>query len=86
MKKFTLSKLVNWLFERQVENNTLSQAMSHCSLIGSPTGLELEKKASQPVGQISGSSRRRNQYMNPFDSSVFPLYDAKVQQCISNLF
>jgi hypothetical protein len=58
MKKFTLSELGNWLFERQVENDTLSQAMSHCSLIGSPTGLELEK-ASQPVGQISGSSRRR---------------------------
>jgi hypothetical protein len=70
MKKFTLSKLGNLLFEKQVEDDTLSQAMSHCSLIGSPTGLELEK-ASQPVGQILGSSRRRNQYMNPFDSSVF---------------
>jgi hypothetical protein len=60
MKKFTLSELGNWLFERQVKDDTLSQAMSHCSLIGSPTGLELRKKASQPVGQISGSSRQCN--------------------------
>jgi hypothetical protein len=72
MKKFTPSELGNWLFKRQVEDDTLSQAMSHCSLDGSPTDLELGK-ASQPVGQISGSSRRRNQYMNPFNSSVFLL-------------
>jgi hypothetical protein len=32
--------------------------------------LEL-KKASQPIRQISGSSRRNNQYMNPFSSFVF---------------
>jgi hypothetical protein len=70
MKKFTPSELGNWLFKRQVEDDTLSQAMSHCSLDGSPTDLEL-KKASQPVGQISRSSRRCNQYMNPFDSSIF---------------
>jgi hypothetical protein len=44
MNKFTLSELGNWLFERQVKHDTLSQAMSHCSLIGSPTGLELRKK------------------------------------------
>jgi hypothetical protein len=72
MKKFTPSELGNWLFKRQVEDDTLSQAMSHCSLDGSPTDLELEK-ASRPVGQISRSSRRRNQYMNPFNSSVFLL-------------
>jgi hypothetical protein len=46
MKKFTLSELGNWLFERQVEDDTLSQAMSQCSLIGSPTGLELKKSFS----------------------------------------
>jgi hypothetical protein len=49
MKKFTLSELRNWLFKRQVEDDTLSQAMSHCSLDGSPTDLEL-RKASRPVG------------------------------------
>jgi hypothetical protein len=70
MKKFTSSELGNWLFKRQVEDDTLSQAMSHCSLDGSPTDLELGK-ASQPVGQVSRSSRRRNQCMNPFDSSIF---------------
>jgi hypothetical protein len=59
MKKFTPSKLGNWLFKRQVEDDTLSQAMSHCSLDGSPMDLEL-RKASRPVGEISGSSRRRN--------------------------
>jgi hypothetical protein len=69
-KKFTLSELGNWLFKRQVKDDTLSQAMSHCSLDGSPIDLEL-RKASQPVGQISGSSRQRNQYINPFDSSIF---------------
>jgi hypothetical protein len=46
MKKFTLSELGNLLFERQVEDDTLSQAMSHYSLIGYPTGLELEKSFS----------------------------------------
>jgi hypothetical protein len=47
MKKFTLSELGNWLFERQVKDDTLSQAMSHCSLIGSPTGLEQKKLLNQ---------------------------------------
>jgi hypothetical protein len=70
MKKFTSSELGNWLFKRQVGDDTLSQAISHCSLDGSPTDLELGK-ASQPVGQILGSSQRRNPYMNPFNSSVF---------------
>jgi hypothetical protein len=42
-KKFTLSESGNWLFKRQVEDDTLSQAMSHCSLIESSTGLELKK-------------------------------------------
>jgi hypothetical protein len=69
-EKFTPSELGNWLFKRQVEDDTLSQAMSHCSLDGSPTDLELEK-ASQPIGQISRSSQRHNQYINPFDSSIF---------------
>jgi hypothetical protein len=55
MKKFTRSELGNWLFKRQVADDTLSQAMSHCSIDGSPTDLELGK-ASQPDGQISGSS------------------------------
>jgi predicted hydrolase (HD superfamily) len=55
MKKFTPSELGNWLFKRQVEDDTLSQVMSHCSLDGSPTDLEL-RKASQLVGQVSGSS------------------------------
>jgi hypothetical protein len=54
MKKFTPLELGNWLFKRQVEDDTLSQAVSHCSLDGSPTDLEL-RKDSQPVGQISGS-------------------------------
>jgi hypothetical protein len=49
MKKFTPLELGNWLFKRQVEDDTLSQAMSRCSLDGSPTDLELGK-ASQPVG------------------------------------
>jgi hypothetical protein len=56
MKKFTPSVLENWLFKRQVKDDTLSQAVCHCSLDGSPTDLEL-RKASQPVGQISGSSQ-----------------------------
>jgi hypothetical protein len=56
MKKFTPLELGNWLFKRQVENDTLSQVMSRCSLDGSPTDLEL-RKASQPVRQISGSSQ-----------------------------
>jgi hypothetical protein len=50
MKKFTPSELENWLFKRQVEDDTLSQVMSHCSLDGSPIDLEI-RKASQPVGQ-----------------------------------
>jgi hypothetical protein len=70
MKKFTPSELGNWLFKRQVKDDTLSQAMSHCSLDGSPTDLELGK-ASRPIGQISGSSRQCNQYMNLFDSFIF---------------
>jgi hypothetical protein len=70
MKKFTLLELGNWLFRRQVKDDTLSQAMSHCSIDGSPTDLEL-KKACQPDGQISGSSWWRNQYMNPCNSLVF---------------
>jgi hypothetical protein len=41
----------------------------HCSLDGSHTYLEL-RKASRPVGQISGSSRQCNPYLNPFDSSI----------------
>jgi hypothetical protein len=49
MKKFTPSELGTWLFQRQVEDDTPSQAMSYCSLDGSHTDLEL-KKASQPVG------------------------------------
>jgi hypothetical protein len=54
-KKFNPSELGNWLFKRQVVDDTLSQAMSHCSLDGSPIDLELEN-ASQPVGLVSGSS------------------------------
>jgi hypothetical protein len=50
MKKFTPSEVQNWLFKRQVEDDTLSQVMSHCSLDGSPIDLEI-RKASQPVGQ-----------------------------------
>jgi hypothetical protein len=70
MKKFTPSELGNWLFKRQVEDDTLSQAMCRCSLDGSPTDLDLGK-ASQSVGQVSASSRQRNQCMNQFDPSVF---------------
>jgi hypothetical protein len=55
MKKLTPSELGIWLFKRQVEDETLSQAMSHCSLNGSPTDIEL-RKASQLVEQISESS------------------------------
>jgi hypothetical protein len=47
MKKFTPSELGNWLFKRQVEDDTLSQAISHCSLDGSPTDLELRKLLNQ---------------------------------------
>jgi hypothetical protein len=56
MKKLTPSELEIWLFKRQVEDDTLSQAMSHCSLNGPLRDLELEK-ASQPVEQISGPSQ-----------------------------
>jgi hypothetical protein len=63
MKKLTPSELGSWLFKRQVEDDTLSQAMSHCSQNGSPTDTEL-RKASHPVEQISESSWRSNQCMN----------------------
>jgi hypothetical protein len=66
MKKFTPSELGNWLFKKQVEDDTLSQAMSHCSLDRSPTDPEL-RKASQLDGQRSGSSLRHNPYMSPFN-------------------
>jgi hypothetical protein len=56
MKKLTPSELENWLFKRQIEDDTLSQAMSHCSLNESPRDLEYEK-ASQSVEQTSESSR-----------------------------
>jgi hypothetical protein len=59
MNKFTPSELGNWFFKRQVKDDTLSQAISHCSLDGSPIDLELGK-ASRPVGQILGSSQRCN--------------------------
>jgi hypothetical protein len=72
MKKFAPSELGNWLFKRQVKDDTLSQAMGRSSLDGSPTDLEL-RKASQPVGQILGSSQGHNQYMNPFNLSIFLL-------------
>jgi hypothetical protein len=55
MKKLTPSELEIWLFKRQVEDDTLSQAMSHCPQNGSPTDTEL-RKTSQPVEQISESS------------------------------
>jgi hypothetical protein len=70
MKKLTPSELGIWLFKRQVEDDTLSQAMSRCSLNGSPRDLEL-RKASQPVEQVSGSSQQSNKYMNPFYLFVF---------------
>jgi hypothetical protein len=79
MKKLTPSELGIWLFKRQVEDDTLSQAMHRVSLNGSPRDLELGK-ASQSVEQISGSSKQHIQYMNPFSSS------AEVQQYTSNLF
>jgi hypothetical protein len=56
MKKLTPSELENWLFKRQIEDDTLSQAMSHCSLNESPRDLEYGK-ASQSVEQTSESSR-----------------------------
>jgi hypothetical protein len=49
IKKFTPSELGYLLFKRQAEDDTLSQVMSHCSLDGSPTYLDL-RKSSQPVG------------------------------------
>jgi hypothetical protein len=70
MKKLTPSELGNWLFKRQVEDDTLSQAMSHCSLSESPRDLEYGK-ASQSVEQTSESSRQSSQCMNPFYSSFF---------------
>jgi hypothetical protein len=60
MKKLTPSELGNWLFKRQVKDDTLSQARD----------LEL-RKASQPVEQILWSGQQSNQYMNPFYSSIF---------------
>jgi hypothetical protein len=59
MKKLTPSKLGIWLLKRQVEDDTLSQAMSHCSLNESPRDPELGK-ASQSVEHISGSSQQSN--------------------------
>jgi hypothetical protein len=70
MKKFTPSELGIWLFKRQVEDDTLSQAMSRGSLNGSPRDIEL-RKASQPVEQVSESSRQSNLCMNPFYLSIF---------------
>jgi hypothetical protein len=70
MKKLTPSELGIRLFKRQVEDDTLSQAMSRCSLNGPPSDLE-HGKASQPIEQISESSQRSNPYMNPFYSSIF---------------
>jgi hypothetical protein len=43
MKNLTPSELGIWLLKRQVGDDTSSQAMSRCSLDGSPTNLELEK-------------------------------------------
>jgi hypothetical protein len=57
MKKLTPSELGIWLFKRQVEDDTLNQAMSHCSLNESPRDLELGK-TSQPIEWISESSQR----------------------------
>jgi hypothetical protein len=70
MKKLTPSELGNWLFKRQVEDDTLSQDMSHCSLNESPRDLECGK-ASQSVERTSESSRQSNPCMNPFYSSIF---------------
>jgi hypothetical protein len=70
MKKLTPSELGIWLLKRLVEDDTLSQAMSRCSLNGSPRNLEL-RKASQPVEHTLESSWQSNQCMNPFYSSIF---------------
>jgi hypothetical protein len=55
MKMLTPLELVIWLFKRQVKDDTLSQAMSRCSVNGSPIDIELGI-ASQPVEHISESS------------------------------
>jgi hypothetical protein len=70
MKKLTPLDWWIWLFKKQVEDGTLSQAASHCSLNESHRDLEL-REASQPVRQISESSRQNNWCMNPFYSFVF---------------
>jgi hypothetical protein len=55
MKNLIPLELGNWLFKRQVEDDTLTQALSRCSLNGSPIYIEL-KIASQPVEWILESS------------------------------
>jgi hypothetical protein len=47
MKKLTPSELGIWLFKSQVEDDTLSEAMSHCSLNGFPIDIELKKLLNQ---------------------------------------
>jgi hypothetical protein len=47
MKEFTPSELGNWWFKKQVKDDTLSQAMSHCSLDGSPIDWTLENLLNQ---------------------------------------
>jgi hypothetical protein len=59
MKKLTPSELGIWLLKRLVEDDTLSQAMSRCSLNGFPRNLEL-RKASQPVEHTLESSWQSN--------------------------
>jgi hypothetical protein len=58
-----------WLFIAQVEDDSLSKAMSRCLLNRSPTDLELGNK-SQPFGQMSGPSQQSSKGMNPLYSWV----------------
>ena len=58
------------LFKRQVEDETLSEAMSHCSLDGSYASPENENN-SQISRQMSRSGQQNKQCMTLFTSPTF---------------
>ena len=68
MKKLDPSELGFLLFKRQVEDETLSEAMSYCSIDGSHASLENE---SQPFGHMSRSGQQNSQCMTLFTSPAF---------------
>ena len=70
IKKLDPLELGLLLFKRQVEDETLSEAMSHCSLDGSYASPGNENN-SQPSGQMPGSGQQNNQCMTLFNSLAF---------------